>query len=75
MLGRAFDPINNINVPSDDVKSKTCCLVTFSSCFLVLQSVGAQCSSEPMSGENQYLVEWRPVDFVKSPVELGKWRM
>ena len=31
--------------------------------------------SEPMSGENRYLVEWRPVGFVKSPVELEKWRM
>ena len=28
-----------------------------------------------MSGENRYLVYWRPVGFVKSPVELGKWRM
>ena len=31
--------------------------------------------SQSMSGVNRYLVWWRPIGFVKSPVELGKWRI
>jgi hypothetical protein len=40
--------------------------------IIVALATSSSTTTRAMSGENRYLVHWRPVGFVKSPVELGK---